>query len=112
LVFDDVDFAYGEKPVLQTFRAAVALGKVTAIVGLSGQGKSTIVDLILRFVEPSSGRITLDNADIDTLNLRQWRQRFGYLGQEPFLFHAAVIDNIRFDNPDASDVDIRRAVTL
>ena len=112
LVFGDVDFSYGEKPVLQAFRATVALGKVTAIVGLSGQGKSTIVDLILRFVEPSSGRITLDNADIDTLNLRQWRQRFGYLGQEPFLFHASVIDNIRFGNPDASETDIRKAVAL
>src|SRR5207253_9455690 len=87
-------------------------GRVTAIVGVSGQGKSTLVDLIMRYAEPRSGRITLDGADIRAFRLYEWRRRFGYLGQEPFLFHASVADNIRLANPSASDDEVREALRL
>ncbi|MGZ8231484.1 MAG: ABC transporter ATP-binding protein, partial [Burkholderiales bacterium] len=112
LEFERVSFAYGEKRVLDEFRAALDLGRVTAIVGLSGQGKSTIVDLILRFIEPQSGRLTLSGVDLQALNLREWRRRFGYLGQEPFLFHASIAENIRLGNPGVSDAAIEEALRV
>lgn len=112
LSFENIGFGYGDKRVLEAFAANLDLGRVTAIVGLSGQGKSTLVDLILRFVEPQAGRLTVDGVDLATLNLREWRRRFGYLGQEPFLFHASVVDNIRFGNPAASDPEVREALHM
>ena len=112
IAFDNVEFGYGEKSVLQGFRATLPMGTVSAIVGLSGQGKSTIVDLILRYAEPRTGRLTVNGIDIRTFNLRAWRQRFGYLGQEPFLFHASVIDNVRLGNPAASDEAVRDALRM
>ena len=112
IVFDRVEFGYGDKAVLEGLDATVRLGVVTAVVGVSGQGKSTLVDLILRFVEPRAGAIRVDGADIRTLNLREWRASFGYLGQEPFLFHASVMDNVRFGNPRASDGEVREALRL
>lgn len=112
LSFANVQFAYGEATVIRAFTAELDLGKVTALVGLSGQGKSTLIDLLLRFITPTSGQILLDGVDIATLNLRGWRMRFGYLGQEPFLFHATVRENVRLGNPGAGDVEIRKAVKL
>lgn len=112
LEFRNVTFGYDEKRVLADFRATLQLGRVTAIVGLSGQGKSTIVDLVLRFIEPQSGRLTLDGDDLVALNLREWRRRFGYLGQEPFLFHASIADNIRLGNRDVSDAAIEEALRV
>jgi len=112
LSFENVHFAYGDAPVIRAFTASLDLGKVTAVVGLSGQGKSTLIDLLLRFITPSSGRILLDGVDIATLNLRGWRMRFGYLGQEPFLFHASVRENVQLGNPGAGEADIRNAVEL
>jgi len=112
LVFQDVSFGYGDKPVLTRFNATIGLGRVTAIVGLSGQGKSTLVDLILRFIQPQSGRISVDAIDISTLALRDWRRQFGYLGQEPFLFHASVTDNVRFGDPAISAGDVEAALRM
>lgn len=112
LDLQQVEFGYAEKSVLRGLDARVPLGTVTALVGVSGQGKSTLVDLILRYVEPRSGRVSVDGIDIATLNLREWRSRFGYLGQEPFLFHASVMDNVRFGNPAASDAQVREALHM
>jgi ATP-binding cassette subfamily B protein len=112
LELEQVEFGYAEKSVLRGLHARVRLGTVTALVGVSGQGKSTLVDLILRYVEPRSGRVSLDGLDIATFNLREWRSRFGYLGQEPFLFHASVMDNVRFGNPAASDEQVRDALRM
>jgi len=112
LRFEDVSFAYDEKRVLDAFHASIHLGGVTAIVGVSGEGKSTIIDLILRFIEPQSGRLMLDDIDVKALGLREWRRRFGYLGQEPFLFHASIADNIRLGNPHVSDAAIEAALRV
>ena len=112
LLFENVEFGYADKSVLSGFRATLPMGTVSAIVGLSGQGKSTLVDLILRYAEPRTGRLTVSGLDISTFNLREWRRRFGYLGQEPFLFHASVMDNVRFGNPAASDETIQKALRM
>lgn len=112
LELENVSFAYGDTPVIRDLSASLELGRVTALVGLSGQGKSTLIDLLLRFIEPTAGRILLDGANIADLNLRDWRRRFGYLGQEPFLFHASVGDNVRLGNPEATDAEVRKAVEL
>ena len=108
----DITFSYGDKPVLDALTATIDLGRVTALVGVSGQGKSTLIDLILRFISPQSGRLTVDGEDIAAYSLRGWRSRFGYLGQEPFLFHASIADNIRFGNRDATRQDIEEALRM
>jgi len=110
LRFEGVGFAYGDKTVLRDFAAEFPLDRVTALVGPSGQGKSTILDLVMRLYAPTAGTLTLDGRDCRDFDLRAWRDGFAYVGQEPFLFHASVADNLRIANPDASLADIEAAL--
>lgn len=112
LAFEGVGFGYEGRPVLRDVNVQLDLSRATAIVGLSGQGKSTFVDLILRFIEPGNGRITADSLPIARFPLHAWRSSFGYLGQEAFLFHASVRDNVRLANPAADDARVRSALDL
>ena len=112
LEFSQVSFAYGDKRVLEEFSAVIPLAGFTAIVGLSGEGKSTIIDLILRFVEPQTGTIGLDGSDYRSYALGAWRSRFAFIGQDPFIFHASVADNIRLGKPAASVEEIREAARI
>lgn len=104
--FEQVTFGYGDENVLTNFSCEFAPGKLIAVVGKSGQGKSTAIDLILRFVDPRSGRITAGGKDIREFDLATWRRHCAYVGQDPFLFHNTVIDNIRFGRPDATDREV------
>ena len=111
--FEKVNFRYPTRPdlhVLKDFTCTFEAGKTTALVGPSGSGKSTIIQMIERFYKQESGKITIDGTDIDTLNLRKFRQRMGYVGQEPVLFNATIRENMHFAVPGASDEDIREAL--
>ena len=72
-------------------------------MGPSGSGKSTIVQLIERFYDPLEGQVLIDGEDLKTLNLRQFRQQVGYVGQEPVLFNSSIKQNILLGCPDATD---------
>ncbi|CAN0295955.1 unnamed protein product, partial [Phaeothamnion confervicola] len=85
-------------------------GKLIALVGQSGQGKSTIIDLVLRFVEPQSGRLSVAGQDVRGFDLAAWRRHFAYVGQDPFLFHDSVIENVRFGRLDATDDEVMAVV--
>ncbi|MBV8245764.1 MAG: ABC transporter ATP-binding protein [Candidatus Eremiobacteraeota bacterium] len=111
IVFDRVFFAYGtaEQPVLSDFSADVEAGEVVALVGPSGAGKTTIVNLVPRFYEPQSGRITLDGIDLAKIRLADLRNSIAIVPQEPVLFRGSIADNIRYGRLDATDDEIRRA---
>jgi ATP-binding cassette subfamily B protein len=105
--FDRVRFAYrpGE-PVLNDLSFIAEPGKVTALVGPSGGGKSTILNLILRLYEPQSGTIIIDGQNIADVSRHSLRRQIAYVGQDVFLFRASVRDNIAFGKPGATEDEI------
>jgi ATP-binding cassette subfamily B protein len=107
LEFDDVHFAYrGDEPVLRGMSFVAEPGKLTALVGPSGGGKSTIFNLILHFYESESGKIIIDGQDIAKVTRRSLRQHIAYVGQDTFLFRGTIRENIEFGKPGASEDEI------
>jgi ATP-binding cassette, subfamily B, bacterial MsbA len=107
LGFDDVHFAYREdEPVLRGMSFVAEPGKLTALVGPSGGGKSTVFNLLLRFYDAKRGKVFIDGQDIVSVSRRSLRQHIAYVGQDVFLFHATVRENIEFGKPDASEDEI------
>ena len=105
--FRDVRFTYRPgDPVLNGMSFVAEPGRVTALVGMSGGGKSTVFNLLLRFYEVSGGAVLIDGQDIRTRARESLRRQIGYVGQEIFLFRASVRDNIAFGKPDASEAEI------
>src|ERR1043166_6552692 len=105
--FNGVDFAYrpGE-PVLRSMSFVAESGKVTALVGASGGGKSTVLNLILRLYEANGGTVVIDGQDIAAASRRSLRQQTAYVGQDVFLFRGSIRDNIGYGRPDASESEI------
>ena len=102
IIFEGVDFDYEPgKPVLSGIDVRIEAGQSVGLVGQSGAGKSTFVNLILRLYDPVQGRILLDGVDLRELNLNEVRQQMAYVPQMPLLFNASVADNIRIGQPDA-----------
>ncbi|WP_316782118.1 ABC transporter ATP-binding protein [Streptomyces sasae] len=108
VTFEDVGFAYpgGLRPVLHGVRLDVPPGLLVAVTGPSGAGKSTLVGLLLRFYEPSRGRILLDGLDIAALPVDEVRRHITLLPQESMLFDGTVRENIVYGRPDATDADV------
>lgn len=108
--FENVGYAYGDgQPVLSNISFSLELGTVTAIVGPSGAGKSTLARLLLRFFDPSEGRITLGGVDLRHIETAQLYRRIGFVLQEVRLIHASVRDNIALGRPSASQQEIEDA---
>jgi ATP-binding cassette subfamily B protein len=111
--FDHVDFAYDDgKPVLQDFQLKVNRGEMIALVGPTGGGKSTIVNLLCRFYEPVKGRVTIGDKDYRELTLHAIQSRIGMVLQTPHLFSGTVRENIRYGKLDATDDEIEAAAKL
>lgn len=107
--FERVGFAYpghADGPVLTELSLTVSKGRTTAIVGPSGAGKSTIVDLVARLYEPTTGRITIDGVDLREHEVASWRRAIGFVSQDTFIFNASIRENIVFALPQASDDEI------
>ncbi|MEQ1786642.1 MAG: ABC transporter ATP-binding protein [Acidimicrobiales bacterium] len=112
---EGVEFAYGDGAagaVLRGFDLAIAPGETHAIVGATGAGKSTIVKLLLRLYEPTSGSIRLDGVPIDELTFASLRGSIGFVSQDVFLFQGTVRENLTYGRPDATDEEVTRAATL
>lgn len=111
IIFDDVSFSYEEdKAVLKNISFKAPQGSVTALVGSSGSGKSTIASLAATFLTPDEGQITIDGKDLSKINLSSYRQHLGVVLQDDFLFEGTIRENILFPRPEATESDLTEAV--
>ncbi|MFJ2728922.1 ABC transporter ATP-binding protein [Streptomyces collinus] len=110
IVFEDVHFAYGtDEEALTGIDLTIPAGQTVAFVGETGAGKSTLVKLVARFYDPTSGRVTVDGAELRTLDLTAYRHRLGVVPQEAYLFPGTVRDAIAYGRPDATDAEVEAA---
>jgi ATP-binding cassette, subfamily B, bacterial len=110
--FEAVRFHYPSRPLtaaLDDFSLAIAPGETVALVGPSGAGKTTVFQLMLRFYDPQQGRILVDGAPVQSLQLQALRGRIGLVPQEPVIFSASALENIRYGRPDASEEEVQAA---
>ncbi|HEY7394565.1 MAG TPA: ABC transporter ATP-binding protein [Gemmatimonadaceae bacterium] len=110
VALDDVTYAFGRGGlVLDGVSLTIEPGERVALVGRSGEGKSTIADLLVRQLDPNSGSVTLDGVDLRTMRLADVRQHVLVVDQEPFIFNASIAENIRYARPNAPDEVVRSA---
>jgi len=109
IVFEQVAFAYGEKPVLREFNLTIPPGQFVALVGASGSGKSTVVNLLLRFYEPQQGTVRIGGVDLRQVAARDLRGQIALVAQETLLFNDSVRQNIAYGRPGATDAAIEAA---
>ncbi len=110
VVFDKVSFAYEEgKPVIENISFEARPGSVTALVGSSGSGKTTIAGLVASFLNPDSGTITIDGHDLSKVSLESYRSQLGVVLQDDFLFEGTIRENILFPKPNATEAELMDA---
>jgi len=109
IVFEDVSFHYPSRPetaALDQLRLSIRPGETVALVGPSGAGKTTIIQLLLRFFDPGSGRILFDGTDLRAMARSDFRQEIALVPQDPVIFAASARENIRFGRPGATDAEV------
>ena len=111
--FANVGFRYeSDKPIFDGFNCLISINKTTSIMGASGQGKTTFVELLLGLLKPQQGEIWIDNTNLACVNLRDWRKTTAYIPQECFLFHTTIRQNLLWAKPDATEADLRAVLKL
>lgn len=110
--FHDVSFGYDDRPVLEHLNLRIPAGATVAIVGGTGVGKTTLVELLVRMHDPTEGRVTIDGVDVRDLPLQQLRQAVGFVPQESFLFSETLRANISFGRPDPPEQELQRAIEI
>ena len=113
VTFEDVHFEYeANTPVLHGVSFNSEAGTTTALVGSSGSGKSTILSLVLNFIQPTSGRVLIDGKDLQTIKLQDYRRYLGVVLQDDFLFDGTILENVRFSNPQATLDEIKEVCRI
>ena len=113
LQFSTVNFSYNhDSPVLSNVTFTIKKGEMVGFIGPSGAGKTTIVDLLLRLLEPQSGVITADGESIASVRLKDWRSHIGYVSQDMFLINDTIGNNIKFYNPNITDDEMVAAAKM
>ena len=111
--FEDVTFSYAEGvPVLRNVDFHAPAGTTTALVGSSGSGKSTLISLVMAFNRPDTGRVLVDDRDLTTIRLREYRSFLGVVLQDNFLFDGTIAENIAFSKPGATKEEVRAAASV
>jgi len=108
----DVSFAYGEKQVLSHVDITIPAGSITVLIGPSGAGKTTLVDLLVGLYRPASGAIMVDGVNMQDLSLVQWRRQLGYVPQELTLLRGSIFDNISLGDTAITEADVAEALRL
>ncbi len=106
IVFENLDFNYGEKPVLRNINLTVKAGQLVALVGASGSGKTTLANLLLRFYDPARGAIKIGGVDLRDVRTRDLRNQIAVVAQENILFNDTIRRNIELGRPGAKDDEI------
>lgn len=107
--FENINFSYGDEPVLTDFSLDARPGEVVALVGPSGAGKTTVAGLLARFYDPQGGEVSIDGHDVRGLSFFSHKSNIAYVDQETFLFHTTIRENIRYGRPDATDLEVEEA---
>jgi ATP-binding cassette subfamily C protein len=107
---DGVSFAYGDKQVLQDISLTIPTRSLTTIIGSSGAGKTTLVDLIIGLYKPDSGAVCLDDIPLTRIDLKQWRHKLGYVPQEQLLLHDSILTNVTLGDPQLTEADAEYAL--
>jgi len=107
---ENVSFAYeAEEPVLNNLSFQIPAGKITAIVGPSGVGKTTLCHLLMRLFDPNSGMVALDGVDLKAFKIESLRNQIALVSQDTFLFHSTILENIKYSKPKAGEEEIIEA---
>lgn len=112
LIFDHIDFSYDKEPVLRNLSLQLKPGECVALVGTSGAGKTTLMNLIVRLFDPGKGGVSIDGVDLRDLKLEDLRHHLAVVPQEPTLFPDTISANIRLGNPGASEEQVIAAATM
>ena len=114
VIFEHVDFCYpdGEEAVLKDISFSARAGQTTAIIGSTGSGKSTLIQLIPRFYDVTGGRVLIDGVDVRQINSHKLREHIGFVAQKANLFSGTIEENIRFGRSEATDEEIRHAAEI
>ncbi len=109
--FEGVSLAFekGTRPALNDISFDLKPGQWLALVGASGSGKTTIANLLLRFIQPDAGQITVDGRELGSISIEQWREQIAWVSQSPYLFNSTIAENIRFSRPEADDTQVMEA---
>jgi ATP-binding cassette subfamily C protein len=107
---DNVTFTHEEQKILDGVSLRIPAGELTTIIGRSGSGKTTILDLLAGLHMPDSGHVRVDGVALDTVNLRDWRKHIGYAPQDTVLLHDTIFNNVSLGDPELSEDDVRRAL--
>ncbi len=110
IAFERVSFAFGDRPVLHNVSMTVPAGAITALIGPSGAGKTTVVDLIVGLFTPDSGKVLCDGTPLEELDQMAWRASIGYVPQDLFLFHGDLATNVSLRDPTITESDIEIAL--
>lgn len=114
LAFENVGFTWDAThgPVFEDLSFRITTGELLMVTGASGAGKSTIIDMILGFIVPQSGQITINGAALETIVPAARNRMIGWIGQKPMIFAGSIAENIRFARPEAADEDLQEAIKL
>lgn len=112
LAISDLEFSYNQEKVLDKIHLVIRKGEMVGLIGPSGAGKTTLVDLLLRLFEPQKGTIQLDGRDIREVSLKEWRKNIGYVSQDIFLMNDTIENNIRFYDPRLTRKQIEAAAKM
>jgi ATP-binding cassette subfamily C protein len=110
IVLDDVSFSYEGEPVLKNVDLRIPARGLTTIIGRSGSGKTTILDLIAGLHPPETGEVRIDGIPLSSVNLHEWRKQIGYAPQDTVLLHDTILNNVTLGDPELSEADARRAL--